>query len=317
MAPHSKRLIVLAVLFAITGGLKASGYHTRATAASFDAVVAGDLQVSGSAQVSRPVPRRIVSLVPSLTEMLFALGAGPQVVGVSSYDEFPPEVKTLPRVGALLDPDVERILSLRPDLVLTYGSQTTLEAQLARAGIRVFSYRHAGVAGILQALRDLGAVTGHPAEGNRRAREVQAQLDTVRARVRSYPRPRTLLVFERQPQSLQQMYVSGGIGFLHEVLEAAGGANVFADVQRESMQPSQETVLSRAPDAIVEVRAGNPRTPAQLAAERRAWAALASIPAVKNGRVYFLTGGYLVAPGPRVAAAAEAIARVLHPQAFK
>ena len=80
--------------------------------------------------------RRIVSLVPALTEMLFAIGAGPQVVGVSSFDAFPPEVKNLPRVGALLDPDTERILSLRPDLVIIYGSQTDLQTQFERAGIQ-------------------------------------------------------------------------------------------------------------------------------------------------------------------------------------
>ena len=249
--------------------------------------------------------------------MLYAVGAGPQVVGVSSYDEFPPEVKTLPRVGALLDPDVERILSLRPDLVLTYGSQTTLEAQLARSGIKVFSYRHAGVAGIMQGLRDLGAATGHAAEGDRKAREIQAQLDAVSARVRAYPRPRALLVFGRQPQTLQQTYVSGGIGFLHDLLDIAGGANVFGDVQRESVQPSQETILTRAPDVILEVRANNPLTPPQIAAERRAWAPLASIPAVRNGRIHFLTADYLFVPGPRVALAADALARALHPEAFK
>jgi len=276
--------------------------------------VAGNIQVSG--QTNAP-PRRIVSLVPSLTEMLYAVGAGPQVVGVGSYDEFPPEVKKLPRVGGLIDPDVERVLSLRPDLVLTYGSQTTLETQLARAGIKVFSYRHAGIAGILQGLRDLGAATGHAAEGDRKAREVQAQLDAIRARVRSFPRPRTLLVFGRQPQSLQQTYASGGVGFMHEVLDIAGGANVFADVSRESVQPSQETLLTRAPDAILEVRANNPLTPPQMAAERRTWAALASIPAVRNGRIYFLAADYLMAPGPRVALAAETLARALHPEAFK
>jgi iron complex transport system substrate-binding protein len=237
-------------------------------------------------------------------------------VGVSSYDEFPPEVKALPRVGALLDPDVERILALRPDLVLTYGSQTSLETQMARAGIRIFSYRHAGVAGILQALRDLGAATGHAAAGQRRARELEAQLESVRSRVRLHQRPRALLVFGRQPQALQQMYVSGGVGFLHDLLEIAGGVNVFVDVRRESVQPSQETLLTRAPDVILEVRA-NPMTAPQQSAERRAWAPLASIPAVRNGRIHFLAADYFVAPGPRVAIAAEAMARALHPEAFK
>ena len=302
MVVATARLTLVALLL-VAGGLRASGYRP-----SDDTSVGGNLQVSA--------PRRIVSIVPSLTEMLYAIGAGPQVVGVSSYDEFPSEVKALPRVGALLDPDLERILSLRPDLVLTYGSQTTLEAQLARAGIKVFSYRHAGIAGILQGLRDLGAATGHPTEGDRRARELQAELDALRARVRAFPRPRTLLVFGRQPQSLQQTYVSGGVGFMHDVLDVAGGANVFADVPRESVQPSQETLLARAPEAIVEVRARNPLSAAGIAAERRTWAALASVPAVRTGRIYFLAGDYLMAPGPRVALAAEAIARALHPAAF-
>jgi iron complex transport system substrate-binding protein len=296
MAAGPKRLIALAVIVVWACGASPVGLATQATGAA---------------------PKRIVSLVPSLTEMLYAVGAGPQVVAVSSYDEFPPEVKTLPRVGALLDPDVERILSLRPDLVLTYGSQTTLEAQLARAGIKVFSYRHAGLAGILQGLRNLGAATGHAAEGDRKAREVQAQLDAVRSRVRQQPRPRTLLVFGRQPQSLQQIYVSGGVGFLHELLDIAGSANAFGDVMRESVQPSQETLITRAPDVILEVSGKNPLTAAQMTAERRTWAPLASVPAVRNGRIHFLTGDYLVVPGPRVALAAEAFARALHPEAFK
>src|SRR5258705_9776972 len=105
------------------------------------------------------VATRIVSLVPPLTEMLFAVGAGSQVIGVSSYDDFPPEVASRPRVGALLDPDTERILSLKPDLVIVYGSQTELEAQFKRVGIRVYSYRHGGIGHgighLLQTIRDL------------------------------------------------------------------------------------------------------------------------------------------------------------------
>ncbi len=296
MAARAKRLILLSVLLAVSGGLKAS-----------------DLQGSGS---DRAPVTRIISLVPALTEMLFAIGAGPQVIAVSSYDDFPPDVKALPRVGALLDPDVERILTLRPDLVLTYGSQSALEVQLARAGIRTFSYRHGGVSGMLQTLRDLGVATGHAADGDRKAREIQARLSAVQDRVRAYPRPRTLLVFGRQPQSLQQMYVSGAVGFLHDILQIAGGANVFADVRQESVQPSSETILARAPEVIVEVRTRQLGA-VEVPRERDVWAALASIPAVRHGRIHFLDGDYLVIPGPRVGQAAEAVARALHPEAFR
>jgi iron complex transport system substrate-binding protein len=261
--------------------------------------------------------RRIVSLVPAVTEMLFAIGAGSQVAAVSSYDEFPPEVKSLPQAGALLDPDVERILALRPDLVISYGSQTDLQRQLDRAHVPVFSYRHAGLDGMFQTIRALGAASGRQAESERLARSIQGQLDAIRARVRGRPRPRTLLVFERDPMTLRGLYASGGRGFLHEMLEIAGGTNAFADVDREAVQSSQETLLARAPDVIIEVRASGLRAAAAVESDdRKAWAALGSIPAVRDGRIYVLRGDYLVVPGPRVGQGTEAFARALHPEAF-
>ena len=261
---------------------------------------------------------RIVSIVPAVTEMLFAIGAGPQVVGVSSFDEFPPQVKALPRVGALIDPDVERILALRPDLVVSYGSQTDLQRQLERSGMSVFNYRHGGIPAIFDALARLGPAVGRTADANRLVADIRADLDRVRAAVSGRPRPRTLLIFERDPGALRGVYVSGGRGFLHEMLEIAGGVNVFADVDREAVQPSSETLLARAPEVIIEVRATGLLTAAEASGEeRRVWAPLASIPAVRTNRIHFLNGDHLVVPGPRVAQATEAFARALHPDAFR
>ena len=300
MDARQKRLTLLFVVVVLVGTLVASATQ----------------QQPGTSAGPAPA-RRIVSLVPAVTEMLFAIGAGPQVVAVSSFDDFPPEVKSLPRVGALLDPDVERILTLRPDLVITYGSQGSVEAQLARAGIRTFSYRHGGVGAIVQTVRDLGSVTGRASQAGGKAHEIEAQFDNVRAAVRGYARPRVLLVFGRQPQSLRQMYASGGAGFLNDILEAAGGQNVFSDVRQESVQPSQETLLARAPDVIIEIRSGRSEATTDAAGERSAWSPLASIPAVRNGRIHLLTGAQFVVPGPRVGLAAEQLARMLHPEAFK
>ncbi len=294
MVAGPKRLIGLLVLVLVVSGVRPITTQTRPTEV-----------------------RRIVSLVPALTEMLYALGAGPRVVAVSSYDEFPAEVKSLPKVGALLDPDMERILALRPDLVIVYGSQTDVQAQLARAGIRVFNYRHAGLAGVLNTLKELGAAVGRASEGERLARDTRAQLDAIQARVRGRPKPRTLLVFERDPASLRGVYVSGGVGFLHEMLEIAGGVNVFADVARESVQPSIETMLARAPEVILEVRVKGLLAPADIAEAKRVWGALASVPAVQRGRIQILYGDHLVVPGPRVVQGTEAFAKALHPEAFK
>lgn len=269
------------------------------------------------AQLTSDQPaRRIVSLVPALTEALFAIGAGPQVVGVSSFDEFPLEVKTRPTVGALLDPDLERIFTLRPDLVIVYGSQSDLQLQLSRAGIRTFSYRHGGIRTTLDTIRQLGEATSHQSEAGELISSLQRRLDAVRARVRGRARPRTLLVFERQPGTLREVYASGGVGFLHEMLEIAGGRNVFADVTRESVQASVEMLLTSAPDVILEVRA-TALTGPRAAAEREAWASLASVPAVRQRRVYLLSGDHLVVPGPRLVEATEAFAHTLHPDAFR
>jgi iron complex transport system substrate-binding protein len=272
---------------------------------------------SGLPAQAQPPAQRIVSLVPALTEILFAIGSGPQVIAVSSFDDDPPEVLKLPKVGALLDPDTERILSMRPDLVLTYGSQTDLDKQLAAAGIRTFPYRHGGLADLTPTFHALGKLTGHVEEAGRVAASIEARLDAVRARVAGRRRPRTLLVMGRTPQSLRQLHASGGIGFLHDVVTLAGGANVFSDIKRQSVQASTEMLISRAPEVILDLQYSRELKPGELEKERETWQALPSIPAVKTGRVHIMLGDHLVVPGPRIAAAAEEYARAIHPDAFK
>ncbi len=263
------------------------------------------------AQSDGAAPRRIISLVPALTEMLFAIGAGPQVVAVSSFDTYPPEVAGLPKVGALLDPDVERVLSLTPDLVAVYGSQTDLKRQLDRASIPVFDYRHAGLADVFTTLRALGRRTGRAAQAETVATDLERRIDAVRQRSAGRPRPRVLLVFGREQGSLRNLYVSGGRGFLHDMLLAAGGANVFDDVPQEAVQATTELVLARAPDVILELHERRKWTDAETTAAQALWRRLPALPAVKRGRVVILAGEGLVVPGPRVATAVERLAAAL------
>jgi iron complex transport system substrate-binding protein len=248
--------------------------------------------------------------------MLFAIGAGPSVVGVGSFDKEPPEVARLPRVGGLLDPDIERILSLRPDLVVAYGSQTDVCGQIEAAGIPLFVYAHAGLRDITDTIRTLGRRVGRTEQANGLAATIERDLETIRAHVRGRPRPRTLLVLAREPRALRNIYVSGGIGFLHDMLEVAGGTNVFAAIPRESLQVSIETLLAFEPEVIIDLRYSGEIRPQDVELERAAWQALPALPAVRSGRVYELLGDEFVIPGPRVAAATLKLARALHPDAF-
>jgi len=265
-----------------------------------------------------PVPSRIVSLVPAATEMLFAIGAGPQVVGVGSYDMYPPETAKLPKVGALLDPDVERILSLRPDLVLIFSTQTDLARQFGRAGIAVFEYHQAGLDDVMRTIRDLGSRTGHDVDARAVVARMDAGLESIRRAVAGRPRPKTLLVFGRERLALRGIFASGGVGFMHDMLTVAGGDDVFADVQQQSVQASTETIIARRPDVIIEVRAADtPMAHGAVDAEIRTWSILASVPAVRNKQVYFLIDDRLVIPGPRIVDGTRLLAEVLHPGALR
>ena len=268
------------------------------------------------ADQSQRAPQRIISLIPAVTEMLFAIGAGPQVVAVSSFDRYPPEVEKLQRVGALIDPDVERILSLRPDLVVIFGSQTDLRAQLERARIPVFAYTDAGLADIATTMRALGARVGREQAAAGAAADLEARIAAVRKRVAGRPRPKTLIVFDREPFTLRGIYASGGVGFIHDMVDAAGGANIFGEVQRKAVQATTELILSRLPDVILELRADALTADAKRR-EMAAWQPLAVVPAVRTGRVYMFGDPRTVIPGPRVAEAIELIARTLHPEVFQ
>jgi iron complex transport system substrate-binding protein len=160
----------------------------------------------------------------------------------------------------------------------------------------------------------LGERVGVARQADTAVRNLQAQLKRVSDRVRGLKRPRTMLIFGRERGALRGIYASGGRGFLHDVLELAGGDDVFKDVDRESVQVTSELALARAPEAIIELHPDVQLDNAAIAREQQVWRPLASIPAVRNDRIYLLTGPELVLAGPRIGEVAERFASVLHPR---
>jgi iron complex transport system substrate-binding protein len=257
-------------------------------------------------------PRRIVSLIPAVTEMIFAMGDGAKLVGVSSYDRYPPQVASIAKVGGLLDPNVERLLALRPDLVIVYDTQQELKQRLERAGIPIYSYEHRGLPDITQTLRAVGARIGSADAANRVATTMESELDAIHRSVAGQPRPKTLLVFGRDAGSLRNIDASGGYGFLHDMLDIAGGEDMYADIAKQSVQTTTEMILARQPDVIIELRYGDSAKSLDVKRELAAWDALPSVPAVRNHRVHLLVGDEFVVPGPRVVEATRKLAQALH-----
>jgi iron complex transport system substrate-binding protein len=269
-----------------------------------------------AARAQEGAPRRIISFIPAVTEMLFALGVGDRVVAVGSFDKYPPEIQTLPRVGALLDPNLERILSLRPDLVTVYGSQTDLRAQLEAAKVPLFVYSHADLSDVTKTILELGARVGRTDRARELTAEISRALSAVQQRVSNRPRPSTLIVFGRESYTLRGIYASGGYGFIHDMVVAAGGDNVFADMKQQAVQATAELIIARRPNVILELRA-EPFAPDQQAKELASWKPLSSVPAVRSGRIHIIADPRTVIPGPRVAEGAAVIGRILHPESFK
>jgi len=250
-------------------------------------------------------PQRIISAVPNVTEMLFAFGLGDRVIAVGDYDQFPPEVAAKQRIGGLLNPNIEKIIELKPDLVITYGTQDVLRDRLQSVGIRMYPFVHGNVEHTLQFMLDLGHTLGADLRAEQIVREIRRTFDDVRAKAPPM-RPKVLLVHNRGAGILGSFYSVGSEAFQHDLIEIAGGQNLFSDVDRETLQPTLEEVISRRPDIIIETLSSI-RDDREIAQRKRDWETLG----LASGRVYIEGENYLLVPGPRLNLAVRRFSEII------
>jgi len=269
----------------------------------------------GNAPPRTTPPARIVTMAPSVVELLFALGAGDRVAGVGNWCRFPPEAQALPRVGGEFNPSFESILALKPDLVIAQGRAEKLAAFCRQKGIRLLHVNTDSLERLKAGIRTLGRAVGREAEAERLAARIALELAQVAARVAGRPRPRVFLCMGHSPGSLRSLATAHGASLLSELLDVAGGDNVFADITLPYPPVSKEDLLGRRPEVILDLHPGqtlSDEARRQLLAD---WREMDSLPAVRNGRVHVLTDDFLLIPGPRVGLVARRLAEVLHPEA--
>lgn len=255
----------------------------------------------------RPLPdpggaRRIVSLGPSTTEILYTLGAGSRLVGRSRWDQWPEAVRAVPEAGDAIRPSVELVLALRPDLVLLYaatGNRAAAEA-LTRAGIPTVALRVDSIGQYLRAVTLIGAFVDAPARADSVVRSLREQLDRVRTRTASLPRPTVFLPAWEDP-----LMTLGTGSYLSELVEIAGGRNVYAERPEPSLVVAMEDVVRRDPDVVLT----GPTSAARIRRDR-AWQVLR---AVREGRVLAYDTLLVSQPSSRLGEAAASLARLLHP----
>jgi iron complex transport system substrate-binding protein len=261
-------------------------------------------------------PRRIISTSPSITEMLYAMGLGDRVVGVTTFCHYPPEAARKPKIGNYLRPDVEAILALRPDLVIAERSMIRQAVSLPRLKLHVIEIDDATIAGIVESIRVIGRATGAQARAAGLCSEIQNSIESLRQRTRRLPRPRVLFIVGRTPGRIEDLIAAGGSSYLGEVIEAAGGENVMRDTAAGYAKVSLEEILARDPDVIIdmgEMAQTVGITQRQKQAVVALWRRYPHLKAVKSNRVFAVASDVFVVPGPRVTEAARLIAALLHP----
>jgi ABC-type Fe3+-hydroxamate transport system substrate-binding protein len=249
-------------------------------------------------------PHRIICLVPSITDDVFSLGAGDEVVAISDYVQFPAEARSKPSVGSISNPSLEAILALRPDLVLGMphlNDQAVLE-QLRHLNIPIYLVDPHGVAGILHSITSLGQATDREAQASAVLARLTQRIDAVRASVKNKP---VIEVF--MPVSYDPVITIGQGAFITEIIALAGGRSITDDLRQEWPNISMESVVARAPHALLMLRGG--QTTLESLKNRPGWDVL---PAVRAGRVYYVDKR-VDFPSPVAIDALEDLVRQFHP----
>jgi len=258
--------------------------------------------------IERP-PRRIIALTPSLVETLFALGLGDRVAGVGNYVFWPPEAARKPKIGGLFDPNLERIVALKPDLAVLLPSERDLSRQLEPLGVDILVVPDETLADVEGSFRTIALRCGVPEAGERLAARWRAELAP-----RPLPGPplKVMISVGRAAGRLGEVTVAARRTFYDELLTRLGAVNVFADAPTRYPQVGLEEIVARKPDVVIELWP-DPLTPEKSAAIVKDWSALPQIPAVRNGQIAVIAGDYTMLPGPRLPRLYREMRRALSP----
>ncbi len=255
-------------------------------------------------------PERIVSLAPSLTEIAFSLGLGGKVVGVTDFCDYPPEARARPKIGGMVNPSLEAIVALKPDLVLatTEGNRPETVAGLERLGIAVYVVNPKCIEGVLSSIEGIGRATGTEEAAMELVKGIRKRLNEVAGRLKGISHLRVLYLIWPEP-----LIVPGKETLINDLIQRAGGENISGNESIPYPLFSMEEVVARRPEVIIVSSKHGEGDIERLVQNWRRF----KVPAVGQGRVHFVNGDLINRPGPRIAEGLEALARMIHPEAFQ
>jgi iron complex transport system substrate-binding protein len=254
-------------------------------------------------------PKRIISLAPHITEIVFDLGLGDKLVGVTQYSDYPEAAKKIDRVGSYVRLNIEKIISLEPDLVISTagGNPREVVERLATLGLKVYVIHPKKMEDIYSNISSIAAITGRKEAGEKLAKGMKKRVDTIVNKVKGLVRPKVFLQLGASP-----LLTASENTFIDDLLKKAGGSNIASAEPARYPVYSMEEVINQGPDIIITMLMGSERD----VAAKEYWEKWSIIPAVKNGRLFNIDPSLVNRPSPRLAEGLEIVARKLHPEAF-
>jgi len=262
-----------------------------------------------------PLPQRIVSLSPSVTEILYGIGAWPQVIAVSQYCTYPDDVKNKPRVNGWDKTNLEEVMALKPDFVIGVDAQEPfLRDKLNGLGMGSLFVKSQTLADILASIEEIGRATGHEQEATDLSAKTRGEIDAVRKAVADLPHPRVLCVVDRVPGTIRDLYTATRGSYLDELIGIAGGESIAPLAEHGYGKINKEAVLTLNPEIVIDMVQGSKgkfgEDPIAV------WNELGEIRAVRDKHIYSLTDPSVIHPSQFVGHTAQVFARALHPESF-
>ncbi len=282
------------------------------------ALVAGGCNVGPVVPASSAKPARIISLTPSTTEILHGVGAFDRVVAVSDYCTYPPEASKLPRVGGWSNPNMEQIAGLRPDLVIFSDAQAQfVRDKVEAAGIKTLEVRTQTLEDAYTAITLVGGATGDEAAAERLAQQTRASVEAVRLATERLPRRRVLVVVDRVPGTLRDLYTAGGESFIAQLIRVAGGEPISPPTGGGWGKMQKEAVVALDPDVVLDLMMHKEASGGYGEDTLAVWRELPTLRAVREGRVHPVRDETVLHPSQLVGESARKFARLIHPEAFE
>ncbi len=259
--------------------------------------------------------QRIISLSPSITEILYALGAGDQVVGVTRFCNFPPEAKDKPKVGGLLDTSFEFIYRLKPDLVLLQKGEMGQKMKLEQMGVKTVETKTKSIESILESIKLIGDLLSKTSEAKAIINRIEKRVSFIETQTQGLKPPRVLITFSRHfgKRTIEQVYIAGQDTFFADLLRVSGGKNAYEGTEFvTSPLVSAEGILRMNPDIIIEIMSSLDDLGLTQEDVLKDWESLNHLDAYKNEKIFIITDSFIGIPGPRIDQSLDAFVRILH-----